>query len=118
MTLLGRNSDFFDLPVCDKFIPTLHNGQMCYQLKLNTFKDEINIENGLDKGLTFVMDYNEEKMMNEKYQDGTKRDIIGLNQMKYGAGGKSEATIFLGTLGISFNLVTSRLSLPWFCHWS
>ena len=63
MSLMGTYSKYFDLPVCDKFIPSVVDGQHCYKLDLDQFIDDVAIEKGSTNGLTLLMDYNNEKMM-------------------------------------------------------
>ena len=66
-SLLGRRVAGFDVPVCDKFEPTVVEGQICYRLETDRYFKQLRREreggdDGKEKeGLTLVLDYNEER---------------------------------------------------------
>ena len=66
-SLLGRRVAGFDVPVCDKFEPTVVEGQICYRLETDRYFKQLRREregggDGKEReGLTLVLDYNEER---------------------------------------------------------
>ena len=59
MTVLGQEIENFTSPVCSSFKPTILAGQRCYQLNLDDFDNSV--RPGPLGGVSFVMDYNEER---------------------------------------------------------
>ena len=100
MTILGKANKHFSWPVCDKFKPTVHAGRLCYSLDLESLEEDIEIRKGPSNRLTFVMDYNEERMVKEENELKVKKGKKGLYEMHHSAGYSSEALIFLDTLGM------------------
>ena len=56
----GNRSTKFRLPFCDDFKPVLYEGQHCYQFDIPE-----KFSKGEDAGIAFILDYNEDKMMND-----------------------------------------------------
>ena len=50
-----------DILFCNSFQEKIMNDQICYEVDLETFKSNEDIENDLKLGLSFVMDYNEDR---------------------------------------------------------
>ena len=55
------------LPVCDKFIPTVLDGRLCYKLDMDRLGEELVMQNNetIDPEIheiNFLMDYNEDRM--------------------------------------------------------
>ena len=69
------------MTVCDKFTPTVLDGRLCYKVDVNSFVTEEGVKTGPGNGLTFVMDYNEDRMMEDKTDEN------------------HEAMIYIDTLG-------------------
>ena len=65
LPILGKKIDMFTYPICTNFTPKIFLGQICYQLDLEDVQ-EATLETGEENGLTLLLDYNEEKMMNRK----------------------------------------------------
>ena len=63
MSTVGAKIDQFDVPVCNAFEARLFNDQLCYEVDLDKFSDGKNIENELDLGFNFIMDYNEDRQV-------------------------------------------------------
>ena len=78
----------FSRPVCTAFRPLMFEGQLCYQLDLEDIQKNISFSKGETNGLTFLMDYNEDKTINE--QSLEQRD---------GTSPNDDATIYVDTLG-------------------
>ena len=67
-SLLGRRVAGFDVPVCDKFEPTVVEGQICYRLETDRYFKQLRREGGGDgkeEGLTLLLDYNEERSIQQ-----------------------------------------------------
>ena len=60
MSLLGRKADGFQDPVCSAFTGKIVNNQLCYEIDLNRFRDQVNWEESLQSGLSLVIDTNDE----------------------------------------------------------
>ena len=60
MSLLGRKADGFQDPVCSAFTRKIVNNQLCYEIDLNRFRDQVNWEESLQSGLSLVIDTNDE----------------------------------------------------------
>ena len=91
-TKLGQNIPKFSHPVCSMFQSKMLNGQMCYQLDINEVQEDVSFKKGETNGLTFLMDYNEDKMVNEHVVKTKESDIDDLMST-------NEATIYVDTLG-------------------
>ena len=63
MSTVGAKIHQFDVPVCNAFEARLFNDQLCYEVDLDKFSDGKNIENELDLGFNFIMDYNEDRQV-------------------------------------------------------
>ena len=55
-----------DSHVCNKFQPKIRNGQLCYQVNVNEVKDQVKDKKDWKLGLTFILDYNDERMIRVK----------------------------------------------------
>ena len=98
MTAMGVKIEGFHIPVCSTFQAKIFNDQRCYEVDLNKFKNEKNIKNQLKLGLSFLMDYNEDRQipLNQTYEkvmeDGLVRRIMKFND-------NQQAFIYLNTIG-------------------
>ena len=61
--MLGKRIPGLNFPVCKKFKPKILNGQLCYQVDVNSFKKKKVYNNIMKPELIFLLDYNEEKML-------------------------------------------------------
>ena len=64
MKILGTIHPGFSMPVCSNFKPKVLEDQICYQLDIQDLEDKVLIKKGELNGLKFVMDYNEDRMVN------------------------------------------------------
>ena len=80
MSLLGRKVDGFQDPVCSAFTRKIVNNQLCYEIDLNRFRDQVNWEESLQSGLSLVIDTNDEydvrKLMTENKNIKTEEDVL------------------------------------------
>ena len=72
MNALGINITGFDKPVCNSFEAVVRDDQLCYEVDLERYKDKdkLKIKNQLERGLAFVMDYNEDRQV--FFEDGSR----------------------------------------------
>ena len=87
-SVIGESNKFFGSPVCNKFKPKIRKGQLCYQIDVNGFKDQIMDKKDKLLGLTFLMDYNDGRMVQVK----SHRNMTKLEK-------KADAMIYIETLG-------------------
>ena len=80
MSLLGRKAKGFQDPVCSAFTRKIVNNQLCYEIDLNRFRDQVNWEESLQSGLSLVIDTNDEydvrKLMTENRNIKTEEDVL------------------------------------------
>ena len=60
MSLLGRKVNGFQDPVCSAFTRKIVNNQLCYEVDLNRFRDQVDWQESLQSGLSLVIDTNDE----------------------------------------------------------
>ena len=88
MSLLGTYMEKISHPICKAFKPKMLEGQKCYELDLTNMTDTVTFTKGEINGLTFLMDYNEDRAINEKFQEGFDGTLA-----------TDEASIYVDTLG-------------------
>ena len=99
MSVMGKSVDNFNIPVCDKFRPTLLEGQLCYQLDANKFSKKVNKEEIASQGVLMLLDYNLDRMVTHKEDDTlTVEDSSLLKKNKKNI---NDAMIYIETLGIN-----------------
>ena len=84
MKSVGVQLPGFDKPVCNSFEAVVRDDQLCYEVDLERYKDKFNIKSQLERGLAFVMDYNEDRQV--FFKDGSKSN-------------EKHARIFIDTIG-------------------
>ena len=64
---VGVKINEFDKPVCNIFKPRIYIDQLCFETDLHLLKDENeeNVRKQLEFGLTLVLDFNEDRQMND-----------------------------------------------------
>ena len=84
---IGRRIQEFEIPVCNIFKSRIYLDQLCYETNLQDLKESQKIGKQLEKGLTLILDYNEERqnynimeqnesqMMKELYPDNNDVSI-------------------------------------------
>ena len=97
MSVMGERVDYFTIPVCNKFTPTVVEGQMCYQVDVNQFRDQVEFKQGKKNGLTFLMDYNAERMV-DTYKEELTADQ-NLDDIQFIDENGFEARIYIDTIG-------------------
>ena len=61
MEIVGTRIAGFNDPVCNSFLPTVHNNQLCYKIDLEKYRNNKDIKNQLTDGLAMILDYNENR---------------------------------------------------------
>ena len=96
MSAMGVKIDQFDVPVCNSFQAKILNDQLCYEVDLNMYSDKNNVENDLEIGFNFLMDYNEDRQVtfdqNTKTKLGFTISVASLDQNQH-------AFVYLDTVG-------------------
>ena len=60
---MGANHSNFKVPVCNSFQPTVKDEQICYELDLEKYKNELYLVKQLQEGLVLYLDFNEDKQL-------------------------------------------------------
>ena len=98
MSVMGIEIDQFDVPVCNSFQAKGLNDQICYEVDLNKFSNKNNIKRELKSGLSFILDYNEDRQFKINHNVTYKKDkslastIVESDQDQH-------AFIYLNTVG-------------------
>ena len=106
MSVMGENIQNFDIPVCNKFRPAVVDGQLCYQVDINQFKDQVDSEKLMSHGLMMMMDYNEDRMGLDTSLDFDTSLGQDLGDMDGADDKKNEAKIYIETLGMIYYEIT------------
>ena len=98
MSAMGVKIDQFEVPVCNSFQAKIMNDQLCYEVDLNTFTDKSNIENELELGFHFLMDYNEDRQVTFDQNINTME--LGLAKSVSASDKNKHAFVYLNTIGM------------------
>ena len=98
MSAVGQKIQEFDIPVCTTFQAKILNDQLCYEVDLNKISNNDNIHNELQLGLTFIMDYNEDRQITFD-QIIDKASKIGFASSTEESDKNQQAFIYLNTIG-------------------
>ena len=101
MMAMGEMIEHFSLPVCNKFTPKILDGQLCYQVDVNSI-EVVNKKAGAK--LTFLLDYNEDRHHDilSGNMFSPKNTPKSLDDMKGNKVINNEAMIYIDTIGITF----------------
>ena len=97
MSALGVMIEQFDHPVCNSFQAKIMNYHLCYEVDLNTYSDKNNVENELELGFNFLMDYNEDRQVTLDHNIVEKE--LGLANNVAASDEDQHAFVFLDTIG-------------------
>ena len=102
MSTMGIKIDQFDVPVCNSFQAKILNDQLCYEVDLNRFANEIHIDKDVirnqESGFYFIMDYNEDRQFNLNHLSNESHEF-GLARSLKNSGSEQHAFIYLNTIG-------------------
>ena len=101
MSQLERKNIQFDrnIAVCNSFRGKILNDQLCYEIYPGQIINKEHVEKDLNLGLSFIMDYNEDRQMefekeNNRLETGSWKDVT-----IDGSNDDAEALIYLNTIG-------------------
>ena len=97
---MGVKIDHFVVPVCNSFQAKIQNDQLCYEVDLNKFSDKNNIENELELGFNFLMDYNEDRQVT--FDQNISKIKVGLAESVASSDHNQHAFVYLDTIGKIF----------------
>ena len=98
MEKMGVKINQFDVPVCNSFQAKILNDQLCYEVDLEKFRNNTNIEHELKLGFVFVMDYNEDRQFT--FLKAFKKDVdTRLSVKLFKEDDNEHASIYLNTIG-------------------
>ena len=107
---VGTKLPEFDLPVCNSFTKTVIDGQLCYELEVNKFYTEPRVEEQLTKGLTLILDYNEDRNL-IRVNEGEERREINIVDNIVNFEESKEALIYIKSISMNTSHITSYLHL-------
>ena len=99
MTLMGTETDGFNIPVCNSFKAKINGDQLCYEIDLQKYKNKTNIEDQLKSGLVLILDYNEDRqwiMKRQVMKNVGKKKIFSSNK-------ENSVQIYLDTISTHQN---------------
>ena len=99
MSDVGVKIDQFDTPVCNSFQAKILNDQLCYEIDLQKYSNNNNIERELKSGFAFIMDYSEDRQVNFNEENQIFEEDFGLVDSILEAHEAQSATIYLNTIG-------------------
>ena len=98
MEKMGVKINQFDVPVCNSFQARILNDQLCYEVDLEKFRNNTNIEHELKLGFVFVMDYNEDRQFT--FLKAFEKDVDARLSVKlFKEDDNEHASIYLNTIG-------------------
>ena len=108
MSAMGVKIDQFNHPVCNSFQAKIMNDQLCFEVDLDKYSDNNNVENELELGFNFLMDYNEDRQVTINHNVSNKN--IGLAKSVASSDHNQHAFVYLDTIGKIF-LQTPNLQM-------
>ena len=97
MSAMGIKIADFDVPVCNSFQAKIINDQLCYEVDLNRFSNNDNIENELRVGFIFLMDYNEDRQSFDPDNRTVEHKSFASRLVR--SDNKKHASIIINTIG-------------------
>ena len=94
LSVMGKRIDKLSIPVCDKFQPTLLDGQRCYQVDVNELRNKVDKKKMASQGIELLLDYNFDRMVRLAGEEGSTLEILEENYPT-----KNAAMIYIETLG-------------------
>ena len=116
-SVTGVRTPLFSVPVCNIFKEVLLEGELCYQADVNNLREETDKEKIVTEGFMFMLDYNEDKNVEEeevkdvdkeRKSDEQLMDSEILGEM-YGNDGDLAPLIYIETIGEHSESVTFQI---------
>ena len=98
MSVMGKLTTIFDIPVCNIFQAIILNDQLCYEVDLDKFKSTDNIENDLKSGLVLFLDYNEDRQVELREKVEIVEHTYFVDKVD-GSKDHEKAFVYLNTIG-------------------
>ena len=92
----------FSVPVCNMFKETMLDGQLCYQADVNKLREKVDKKKMVTEGLVFLLDYNENRMVEVEHEEDMKDDSFLLGKKE----GQENALIYIETVGKNCSLIS------------
>ena len=90
----GKYSDKLDITVCNIFKETMLDGQLCYQADVDKFSDLVDKKKMVTEGFVFLLDYNEDRMVNEGLENRADKDLSSFGRKE-----DKDVMIYADTIG-------------------
>ena len=103
MSSMGFKIDLFEVPVCNSFQDKVLNDQLCYEVDLNKYSDEYNIDKQLKLGFAFLMDYNEDRQVVSQNNNDDIEKVRSMVESIVESDENHHALIYLETIGKKLN---------------
>ena len=111
MAVMGRKVPQFSKAVCSEFVETVLEGQVCYQVDVNKYRDSIDWRGSMEFGLGFLIDTNDEldskqfypnKIRAKDSANGSESNLRSYVKLE----DSSKVKIYLHTVGIKERLAS------------
>ena len=115
MTGVSEKVPEFDLPVCRSFTKTVIDGQLCYELEVDKFFAGHKKYQQLVKGLTFVLDYNEDRNL-VRFREAEKTREVNIVDNIVNFEESNEALIYIKSISrptSNDSLIAVRSQIGW-----
>ena len=97
MSAMGVRNGHFNVTICNSFQTKIINDQLCYEVDLNRFSNNDNIEQELKVGFIFFMDYNEDRQTFDPDNRTEEHKSFASRLVK--SDDKKHASIIINTIG-------------------
>ena len=102
MSVVGVRTKMFDQPVCNSFEAKILNDQVCYEIDLQRYSNKDNIDKELTLGLTFILDYNEDRQVTcNDIPNMVNDEDDALISSKVDSEMTGNAVIYINTIGMN-----------------
>ena len=101
LSILGQVVPSFSIPVCTAFKPTIVRDKLCYKVDLNQVNDKVDMKELMTHGLSFLMDYNEDRQAQSKPSYSGSEQALWDTYSKID---KQEAMIYIETIGMDASI--------------
>ena len=102
MSVVGVRTKMFDQPVCNSFEAKILNDQVCYEIDLQKYRNKENTNKELKLGLTFILDYNEDRQVTfNDIPNMVNDEDDALISSKVDSEMTGNAVIYINTIGMN-----------------
>ena len=97
MSAMVVRNGHFNVTTCNSFQAKIINDQLCYEVDLNRFSNNDNIEHELKVGFIFFMDYNEDRQTFDPDNRIVKHKSFASRLVR--SDNRKHASIIINTIG-------------------